>query len=220
MDYNFVIFGSDGGFYKTAYSDIMELNSVIYRESLWGVNNKITALIYKLYHTSRLPNRHLPFKNLLYRAISDFHFSDNRPVCFLSFGRNIHEKTYPFLFYLKRNYPDAKFAIYYQDLIATHPHTDINWIKQHFDLVLSYDYNDAERYGILYYPTPYSSIPVETGIGTEKDLYFLGATKNRFTEIIEAYESCTQNGLKCDFNLVGVPGKQQVYKDDIHYHNF
>ena len=98
MDYNFVIFGSDGGFYKTAYSDIMELNSVIYRESLWGVNNKITALIYKLYHTSRLPNRHLPFKNLLYRAISDFHFSDNRPVCFLSFGRNIHEKTYPFLF--------------------------------------------------------------------------------------------------------------------------
>ena len=105
MDYNFVIFGSDGGFYKTAYSDIMELNSVIYRESLWGVNNKITALIYKLYHTSRLPNRHLPFKNLLYRAISDFHFSDNRPVCFLSFGRNIHEKTYPFLFYLKRNYP-------------------------------------------------------------------------------------------------------------------
>ena len=174
MDYNFVIFGSDGGFYKTAYSDIMELNSVIYRESLWGVNNKITALIYKLYHTSRLPNRHLPFKNLLYRAISDFHFSDNRPVCFLSFGRNIHEKTYPFLFYLKRNYPDAKFAIYYQDLIATHPHTDINWIKQHFDLVLSYDYNDAERYGILYYPTPYSSIPVETGIGTEKDLYFLG----------------------------------------------
>ena len=102
MDYNFVIFGSDGGFYKTAYSDIMELNSVIYRESLWGVNNKITALIYKLYHTSRLPNRHLPFKNLLYRAISDFHFSDNRPVCFLSFGRNIHEKTYPFLFYLKR----------------------------------------------------------------------------------------------------------------------
>lgn len=86
-------------------------------------------------------------------------------------------KTYPFLFYLKRNYPDAKFAIYYQDLIATHPHTDINWIKQHFDLVLSYDYNDAERYGILYYPTPYSSIPVETGIGTEKDLYFLGATK-------------------------------------------
>ena len=130
MDYNFVIFGSDGGFYKTAYSDIMELNSVIYRESLWGVNNKITALIYKLYHTSRLPNRHLPFKNLLYRAISDFHFSDNRPVCFLSFGRNIHEKTYPFLFYLKRNYPDAKFAIYYQDLIATHPHTDINWIKQ------------------------------------------------------------------------------------------
>ncbi len=79
------------------------------------------------------------------------------------------------------------------------------------------NYNDAERYGILYYPTPYSSIPVETGIGTEKDLYFLGATKNRFTEIIEAYESCTQNGLKCDFNLVGVPGKQQVYKDDIHY---
>lgn len=69
----------------------------------------------------------------------------------------------------------------------------------------------------MYYPTPYSSIPVETGIGTEKDLYFLGATKNRFTEIIEAYESCTQNGLKCDFNLVGVPGKQQVYKDDIHY---
>lgn len=53
--------------------------------------------------------------------------------------------------------------------------------------------------------------------GRKKDLYFLGATKNRFTEIIEAYESCTQNGLKCDFNLVGVPGKQQVYKDDIHY---
>lgn len=83
--------------------------------------------------------------------------------------------------------------------------------------MLSYDYNDAKRYDILYYPTPYSAIPVESVTNPDNDVYFLGKGKNRLTEIIDAYERFTQNGLKCDFNLVGVPGKQQVYKDDIHY---
>ena len=215
MDYNFVVFGYDNGFYRTVLSDIMGLNSVIYRD-LWGTKNKIAAMIYKLYFTPRLPNRHFPFKNLLYHAACDFHFADNRPICFLSFGRNFHDRTYPFLSYLKQHYPNAKFALYYEDLVETHRH-DIGWVKQNFDLVLSYDYNDAKRYDILYYPTPYSAIPVESVTNPDNDVYFLGKGKNRLTEIIDAYERFTQNGLKCDFNLVGVPDKQQVYKNDIHY---
>lgn len=55
MDYNFVVFGYDSGFYRTVLSDIMGLNSVIYRD-LWGTKNKIAAMIYKLYFTPRLPN--------------------------------------------------------------------------------------------------------------------------------------------------------------------
>lgn len=119
MDYNFVVFGYDSGFYRTVLSDIMGLNSVIYRD-LWGTKNKIAAMIYKLYFTPRLPNRHFPFKNLLYHAACDFHFADNRPICFLSFGRNFHDRTYPFLSYLKQHYPNAKFALYYEDLVETH----------------------------------------------------------------------------------------------------
>lgn len=60
--------------------------------------------------------------------------------------------------------------------------------KQNFDLVLSYDYNDAKRYDILYYPTPYSAIPVESVTNPDNDVYFLGKGKNRLTEIIDAYE--------------------------------
>ena len=44
MDYNFVVFGYDSGFYRTVLSDIMGLNSVIYRD-LWGTKNKIAAMI-------------------------------------------------------------------------------------------------------------------------------------------------------------------------------
>ena len=95
MDYNFVVFGYDSGFYRTVLSDIMGLNSVIYRD-LWGTKNKIAAMIYKLYFTPRLPNRHFPFKNLLYHAACDFHFADNRPICFLSFGRNFSRQNLSF----------------------------------------------------------------------------------------------------------------------------
>lgn len=51
----------------------------------------------------------------------------------------------------------------------------------------------------------------------ETDIYFLGYAKNRFSKIISVYEKLRSAGLKCDFYIVGVDKKKQVYTDEIKY---
>ena len=73
-----------------------------------------------------------------------------------------------------------------------------------FDLVLSYDKNDSETYGLLYYPTPYSSINIKEDPNYFSDVYFLGKAKNRLHEILNVYDQLEAKGLRCRFFITGL----------------
>ena len=49
------------------------------------------------------------------------------------------------------------------------------------------------------------------------DVYFLGAVKNRYQEILKCIEKLWEFGVTTDVNLVGVNSAEQKYKDKIHY---
>lgn len=79
---------------------------------------------------------------------------------------------------------------------------DIDYFKRYFKYIATTDVNDAVKNGFLYVPGIHSIIEIERG--SESDISFVGASKNRGELIIKAYEIFKQNGYDCDFTIVGL----------------
>jgi hypothetical protein len=126
--------------------------------------------------------------------------------------------NYGFIDYLRDTYPNAKFVCFLQDLVDTIHNVNIRTIIDKFDLSISYDKGDADRYRISYYPTPYSFFPVsEMHNENSSDVFFVGRAKKRLKEILAIYVELKEKGLTCDFHILDVEFKDQLYADEIHY---
>ena len=123
-----------------------------------------------------------------------------------------------FVHYLKNKYIDAKYVCFYQDLVKSHPGADPDILSEFFDLILSYDKGDVEKYGLIYHPTVFSRYAVEQDLSIpESDIYFVGLAKDRFNSIFEIYYKLREAGFICDFYLSGVPPLNQIKEEGIHY---
>jgi len=216
--FNFVIFSGAFYCYSITYGDIIGLTNVQYIEDLIKTKNKLINFLFRLHHSPRINNIiNLPLKNIWNGMHFDNDFTDQNPICFLFFYRWLKYEKEGFFLYLKKKYPDAKFVIFFQDLIALQ-HFDIEYIKKIFDLVLCIDHNEAKLYNILYYPLVNSLYKYSLDSDLEEsDVYFLGYAKNRMKTIIEIYELLKSLNLKCDFNIAGVASEKQVYKNSVNY---
>ena len=202
--YKYIIYGSSFGFYDVSYYDIIIQKNVKYYKYI-EPNNQILKYLYRFCFSTKV-NRiiKIPFKNIWIKALDPRLYNDGEGYCFLFFSRWL-EKDFvrSYLDYLLKRYPKAKYVCFFHDLISTHL-LDINYVKQMFDLVLSYDKNDSETYGLLYYPTPYSSINIKEDPNYFSDVYFLGKAKNRLHEILNVYDQLEAKGLRCRFFITGL----------------
>jgi len=93
----------------------------------------------------------------------------------------------------------------------------MNRMKEIYDVIYSYNRADCVQYGLKYYPTPYSSLPLPPNPSLEDtDVFYCGRAKTRYKVIIDAYNELTNQGLKCDFYLSSVPESCPGI-DGIHY---
>lgn len=223
LQYNYVIFGADWDLYRFSYSDLFNKGYVKYFDSIESIFG-IFSPLYKL-HFSEKTNRYfrIPLKNVWNRLYFRSKFQNQeKPICFIFMGYwpRIVEQT-DLIKYLKKQYKHSKFVLFSQDLVQTkqtiYTHEPLQ--QRHFryyDMVLSFDHGDCEKYGFIYHPLVFSRY--ESTIKEPKnDIYFLGQAKNRLNDIIEAFEHLKTLGLSLDFNLIGVDESRQVYTDEIHY---
>ncbi|MDD4781942.1 MAG: hypothetical protein PHT02_15255 [Tissierellia bacterium] len=125
-----------------------------------------------------------------------------------------------YIHYLKKQYQDAKFICFYQDLVKSHIGAEPKKIINIFDIVLSYDKGDAEKYGFIYHPTVFSNYIVEKDYNIpESDVYFIGTAKDRLELILDVFFQLKHEGLSCDFYLSGVPADKQIKEDGLNYIN-
>jgi hypothetical protein len=118
----------------------------------------------------------------------------------------------PFIAFLKAQYKNAKFAYYSYDIASTWHTVTPNYIKDNFDIVLTFDESDAEKYGFEFYEGIYSKVDIETSADDEKsDLMFIGADKGKFPLLLKAFEKLSDKGIKCDFRLVEVDKENEEY---------
>lgn len=217
--YNFVIFASPTDFYRISYNDVFEMENVRYMEDRLWDNSKFLTILYRLHVTPKINNFiDLPFKSLWNPLYFRFDFKNRNFLCFIFFGRRLNVVQYGYIKFLKNKYPEAKFVCFFMDLIERHEDVDINHIKGVFDLVLTYDYYEAQKYNIEHHHTVYSYYPLqETDNVKPSDVYFLGNAKNRLRHILNVYEKLRIENINCEFYITQVSEKDQIYPNEIHY---
>lgn len=218
-EYNFIIAGGEG-FYSVAYSDLKRCDNVRYFENyIDGILSPLMRILVKLCFNLKI-NRYIktPFKHIAYKKIYPAQFSTDRPLCFIFFGTQFAVINTDYLEYLRVQHPSAKLVLYMQDIVSSLPYYDILNYKKRFDLILSYDCNDCKKYGLEYYPTPFSYIAPDKFVKREPiDVYFCGSAKTRYPEILRVYQACKEQGLKCKFFITGVPEADRIKSEEIIY---
>ncbi len=218
-DHNYVIFGSEADFYLVSYDEINDVDYAKYLYRPLYTKNKILNMLYRVHTSPRINGMiELPFKSLWNSLIYKNKFNNDRPICFVFFASSKKLLNHSFLTYLRKKYRDSKFVLFFQDLVRHSMGEKIDKLRDSFDLIISFDHEDAHKYGLNYYPLVFSkyNVPKDDSI-TESDVYFVGKAKDRLDEILAAYEKFRDAGLKCDFYITGVAPEQQKYADEIHY---
>ena len=217
--YNFVFFSTPSDFYDIAYKDIKHLQNVRYIRNILEPKNVFLKFCFKFHFYFQYKKKiYNPLKSIWNKYLFNDDFNDGNPICFIFNERMLYLDNYCFVDYLKEAYPNAKFVCYLQDLINTINNVNIEVIVNKFDLSISYDKGDANKYGLFYYPTPYSFHQSKMSNDIKQsDVFFVGRAKNRLNEILAIYVKLKEKGLSCDFNIIGVEPKDQLYAGDIHY---
>lgn len=212
---NFVIFSTPEDYYRIIYSDVIGRDNVKYVVS--PVENKSSCIrfIYKLLMSPKLAFLFRRFRKYL-SPLYDRKFGNNERTVYLFFYGRLPWIEYGLLDYLKAKHPDCLTVCYFQDLISKKD-VNINQVKSQFDLVISYDKREAEKYSLPYEPTPFSLIPIEQGNNIVSDVYFIGLAKERLPEIHRLFDILTSNGYICDFYIGGVPKESQRTEKGLHY---
>lgn len=219
LKYNYIIIGSSFPYYDYGYKDIMNLDGVKYFSSfLEGLNSPFIRFLVRIFFSKRV-NQFIkkPFTKFVYKRIYNAYFNEEKPVCIIFFADQYYEISY--IDFLHKKYQNSKFVLYFQDLVANKL-ADLKYIdilKQKFDVIISYDKRDSQKYSLYYYPTPMSIVDVEKDEKIkESDIFFCGYAKNRYKIINEIYKKMTNIGLKCDFYLMNYPdNEERIF--GIHY---
>lgn len=219
QQYNYVIFQRDSDYYRVSYSDLSNRDDVIYIDHFRPSHPSIVNILYRIHHLKILNvDLRLPAKHIWYPSYFKHSFANNLPLCFIF---NSRWMKYPhlreYLLYLKHRY-NAKLVCFYQDLVDAHRHVKFHKIFHLFDLILTYDKGDAEKYGLTYHPTVYSNYKVDNDENIPgSDVYFVGSAKDRLALVFDVFYRLKKEGIACDFYLSGVPSSKKIEEDGLHY---
>ena len=222
MKYTYIVLSNDTSYWSHALQDIQLLpdNKVIAESSLF--KSKLHRRLFNLHFSRKINNLiSLPKKELWWD-----HCFNRMPLdgyyCFIFLDGSLWlDKLIPsgLIEFLKARFKNSKFACFFSDFSSlSKTHNSLNYINNLFDIVLSYDKNQASKYNITYYPLFYSiSSPARPEREPEFDVHFTGVAKNRYSKIIDLFSYLRDNDLKCDFHIVGVPIENQRFIKDIDY---
>lgn len=219
MKYNYVIFQPPYDYYDIAYHDIKNEANVQFINRYPAFGGALAKKLCLMHRSSKYNSFiNLPFKSIWNPLFFKSKYCDNSNLCFIFSAGVAYLEKYGFITFLKKKYPDAKFVCFYQDVIKSVRNYSFDDVRKIFDYVISYDIDEANKYGLIFHNTVFSNylVPANDQID-QSDVYFVGAAKNRYNQIINIFEKLSNLGLKCDFYIIGVPEEQQKYKGQINY---
>ncbi len=221
--------GNPSELFRFAYSDLEEMNNAIYIPSIYSQLNKFQYALFRV-HTMNWLKKYiqLPLKSLwarvIFKNIPVKPQGDKTYIYVCQRGWPDYEKELHLIDYIKKRNPKARFVVFFEDLFKTYHNHDfgntnltVDFIKEKYDLALSFDQGDCDKYGFVYHPLVFSSFKEQLIDMPFSDAYFLGYAKDRLPGIIRTYERLRDAGLKCDFHIAGVRKEDRVHEEEIDY---
>ncbi len=206
---------SYGNVYDYCYKELENKDNVDLLDSFINFKSKKEEKIYYKHFT---PKMWLPFRSFWNKRYFNTKFDTYDKIYFIlgSLNKNIYK--YGLVTYLKKKYKNAKFILYFNDLVYKNYKTakEEKLLKQ-FDAVLSFDYNDCKKYGFYNHPLVYSKPENIENNAEDIDVYFCGKDKNRLDLIMKSFYYLKSKGLKCLFMIYGVPQEKRENIDGLEY---
>ncbi len=148
------------------------------------------------------------YKVLKYEFLKSCKKEDEILFVFSMFKMEDEPYFYNFMRLLKGYYKNAKYVYYSFDIASTWHQLTPEYVKANFDLVLTFDRSDAEKYGFTFYEGIYAGVNMDDKrIPKDKtfsDVMFVGADKGKFPILFEIFKYLSDKGKVCDFRLVSV----------------
>lgn len=226
MNFNYVFFFNVAEYYRFMFDDIISFDNVRYVKGFENTN-AIIRNIAKV-HWSRTINKtiKLPLKQIWNKYYYN-DFTNDKENVFVFHGSFYFLRDMGYFDSLKSKYPNCKCIMFLTDTVDSYykifrfhyaGQFDISYLKEKFDVILSYNMYDAEKYGFYYYPLWYSSVQIKNNT-IESDVFFIGRAKDRLDKIHDAYINLKKKGLACKFIIYDVPRGECKY-EDILYNKF
>lgn len=220
--YNYVFFVEDYfSFNKIIYAEVSKRDNV---KSVLGFTpkNKFMKFLFQLQH-SKTTNKHfhIPFKSIWFDTYFKNDFVDqSKPIVFIFNARWLeYDYMRRYAVWLRKKYPNCKLVANYWDIVATWENeAKPDAIRDTFDMLVTYDKRDAEKYNMLFYPTFYAEANISRpNDKPETDVFFVGAAKNRMQKILDAYDRLEAAGLNCFFYVLNASGPYRQERKGILY---
>ena len=216
---NFIILQLDTDYYRATWSEVLGIDSA---KIFYGLapENKLLQMLARIQQSEKVNKYiHPPFKGIWHKRFLSLKFADNQRPLFFVFNSDVLRKSGSFLMNLRRDFPCAKFVVFYTDLMITKsPDVHPNKLRNMVDLLVTFDRKEAEKYSIDYFPTVFSDIIVnEDETIPECDIFYLGSAKyGRLKILKDLYKQCSSAGLKCNFNVTVSKKVKRVIPPEIH----
>lgn len=167
--------------------------------------SKLIQKIFKIHTSFKLNNIFkLPFQSIWYRFLY-FRFNNSKPTIHIL----LPSWYYPDYFkYIKSLSPKDKIIFYFGDTVESKKKNikglDINKLKSETDLVFSYNDRDVKRYNLIYLPLCYSKLNDLSKLPSvnHNDFVFVGASRDRFQQILSVYEKVRKSSYSYYFYVV------------------
>ena len=204
-----------GAMDELLYKDILDQENVKELKVSAPDCNKVLYKIRRV-HTSTFATKFFepPLKTIWYKKQLLNEVSDDTYVVF-QMGAMIHVGMRT-LEAIKKKRPQSKLILLLVDSIDAHSYS-MKYAKRFifgfdWDLILSFDKADCDKYGFTYMGySYYSKIDIENTNTVSSDLYYIGANKsgdNRIQILNNVYKKCISESVKCDFTVVGQTGQE------------
>lgn len=191
-------------------SDLRQLNQVNLLKGCFYFKSKFEKILYKLHNTHKINDYiSLPYREIWltkeHSAVyqQKYHAEDNYYIVVLNMAMPfISTETMAAI----RDKFQAKIILLMFDP-SSHNNTTAEAMKRldEFDLVCTFDENDADRYGFIHFFQIYSMLIPNTEILPEHDLYFVGRDKNRMEMIYRCLDRFNRASLDSHVVIVGRP---------------
>lgn len=225
-----IVLGNGVDWCEKSLCKLIASENVFFTNNYLPVDEKYGKTIGKI-HFCHTTNKYinLPFKWIWYDTFLKFlnlKGDYNNQICILIFDHNVLGNEFRFIKYVKKKYPNVKFAYIFTNIIkytAANERDYVDKLNDWYDVVFAFDPMDAEKYNFEYSPLIYDadfSGEEERSDNLNGSVFYLGQAKDRLDGLLSVYEKLNEYDIKCDFHIANVPESKIKYENDIVYNQY